>query len=140
MSRSDLHRKGLYLLAFVAVFVALIFLFPYLEEWVYAYLTSSVGLIIGPDGTVSTTSGESASKMAETSIGIVVTLLQILKIILWMGLVVVLVRSLGQSITRTIYRNTAPGEISSIVKTVLSVIVYIVAFFIIFQSQFRVFS
>jgi len=55
---------------------------------------------------------------------------------LWMALVIAFVRFVAYLITKTVYRNATQGEISSLVRTVLSVIIYIVAFFIIFQSQF----
>ena len=56
----------------------------------------------------------------------------------WISLVAYLleIRFVSYLATKTFYRNSSKGEISSLIRTVLSVIIYIVAFFIIFQSQF----
>src|SRR4029077_6647953 len=44
---------------------------------------------------------------------------------------------LGHLIIKTAYRKSvSQSEISTLLKTVLSIVIYIVAFFIIFQSQF----
>ncbi len=137
MSRTDRNRKVGSFLAFAAVIALLLLLFPAVEEWVRAYLKDSFGLIVdGDSGAVSTTSGATPDKITTTTTQIFFYLLLILKIILWMALVVGLVRFFRQLITRTLYRNSSPGEISSIVKTILSVIIYIVSFFIVFQSFF----
>lgn len=137
MSPSERNRRVGYFLAFASLIAILLLLFPMVEEWVRTYLTDRYGLIVdGESGAVSTISGVPPDKITVTTTQVVFYLLLILKIILWMALVIGLVRFFRQLITRTIYRNSSPGEISSIVKTILSVIIYIVSFFIIFQSFF----
>jgi len=81
--------------------------------------------------------GETESdKMMAVTVNIVGTLLKIARVLIGMALVIASVRFISYLVTKTLYRNSATGEISSLLKTVLSVIIYIVAFFIIFQSQF----
>lgn len=136
MPASELQKKVVYFLLFAGLLVLILVLFPFLEEWTRSYLSARFGLIVAPDGSVSVASGDIPGKMTETTISLVVNILHIVKIILWMALVIATVRFLLYLIGKTIYRNAAQGEISSLLKTVLSVIIYIVAFFIIFQSQF----
>lgn len=137
MSRTDRNKRVGSFLAFTAVIALLLLLFPTMEEWIRSYLKDSYGLIVDADsGDVSTTSGISPHKITVTTTQIIFYLLLILKIVLWMALVIGLVRFFRQVITKALYRNSSPGEISSIVKTILSVIIYIVSFFIVFQSFF----
>jgi small-conductance mechanosensitive channel len=72
--------------------------------------------------------------MVATSIALAVNLVRILRIILWMALIISVVRFVGQTILSTI-RGSQP-EVSSLLKTVLSIVIYIVSFFIIFQTQY----
>ena len=53
-----------------------------------------------------------------------------------MALVISIVRFVGYLDLETALRSSGQSEISSLVKTVISIIIYIVAFFIIFQSQY----
>ncbi len=53
-----------------------------------------------------------------------------------MTLVIVTVRFVGFLIFATALRGSAQNEIASLLRTVISIIIYIVAFFIIFQSQY----
>lgn len=137
MSGSDQKRSAGYLLALVTGAALILLLFPTIEEWIWSYLRESYGLVIDTDSAaVSNVTGNAPQKIAITAVQILFYTLIVLKIMLWMAMVVSLVRFFRQLITRTIYRNNSPGEISSIVKTILSVIIYIVSFFIIFQSFF----
>ncbi len=136
MPASELYKKAAYFAAF-AVFVALLLvIFPFIEDLLRTYLSGKLGLIISPEGVVTVEGGEALGKMTQTWVTLIVYGLNIVKIILLMALVIASVRFINYLITHTIYRNVPQGEISSLLKTVLSVIVYIVAFFIIFQSHF----
>lgn len=143
MPASELQRKALFLLIFVAVITAILIALPILETWVEIDLFPQLGLVlfegkpsiqsVAADGKIGYLP---ASMMAQTTYSLGTTLAQILKVLLWMALVIALVRFLSHLIIKAVYRKTPQGEISSLLKTVLSIIVYIVAFFIIFQSQF----
>lgn len=136
MAASDLQKKAVFFLVFAGLIALILILFPFLEEWIRAYMAAQFGIIVATDGTVSLASGNQPAMMTATSINLVVTILNIVKIILGMMLVIAVVRFLLFLITKTVYRNTAQGEISSLLKTVLSIIIYIVSFFVIFQSHF----
>jgi small-conductance mechanosensitive channel/CRP-like cAMP-binding protein len=129
-------RVGYFLLLAAAVAILLL-LFPIGDEWLRIYLLNSRNLIVDVEtGAITNTSGEPANGMAASAAQIVFYLVTVLKIILWMAVIISVVRYSWLLITRTLYRNSAPGEISSIVKTILSVVIYIISFFIIFQSFF----
>lgn len=137
MPASDLQKKAYYFLIFAGIVALVLVLFPFLEDWVRDYLAGRFGLIVAGDGAVTVPDGRSApSMMVETSISLVVNILHILKIILWMALVIAIVRFVSFIVVKTAYRKSSQGEVSSLLKTVLSIVIYIVAFFIIFQSQF----
>ena len=74
--------------------------------------------------------------MTITYVYLGLNLFRIIKIFLWMALVISAVRFFTYLIFGTAFRNAAQAEALSLLKTVLSVILYIVAFFIIFQSQY----
>ncbi len=136
MAASELQKKAAYFLIFASILALILILFPFAEEWVRAYLAAKFGLIVAADGSVVVADGDMPAKMTETSISLVVNILHIVKIFLWMALIIAVVRFVGHLVVKTAYRNATQGEISSLLKTVLSIIIYIVSFFIIFQSQF----
>ena len=137
MERNDRNKRLGYFIVFSAVIAFLLFLLPVAEEWLRSYLQVNHSIILDPEsGAITTLDGEPANRITATTTQVIFYFLTILKIVLWMALVIGVVRYFRLLITRTIYRNSSPGEISSIVKTILSVVIYIVSFFIIFQSFF----
>lgn len=65
---------------------------------------------------------------------IIDTLLKILRICLGMAIVIAIVRFVTYLILQAKVRGAADSEVSSLLKTVFSIVVYIIAFFIIFQK------
>jgi len=53
-----------------------------------------------------------------------------------MAVVVAIVRFLASFVLKTAYRTSKQPEASSLIKTVSSIVIYIVAFFIVFQTQY----
>lgn len=137
MPESEFRKKTVYFFIFAALIAAALILFSFLEDGILAYLAARFGLIVAPDGSVSGEAGDNAARISEIYLyGLTGTVLLIFKVIMYMALVIAVVRFLGYLVIKTIYRNAPQGEISSLLKTVLSIVIYIVAFFIIFQSQF----
>ena len=64
------------------------------------------------------------------------TVLKIVRIILGMAIVIAVVRFIAFSLMRAAARRSNQTEVSSLLKTVFSILVYIIAFFIIFQKQY----
>ncbi|MBV9217445.1 MAG: mechanosensitive ion channel family protein [Acidobacteria bacterium] len=136
MAASEVQKKVLYFFIWAGILALILILFPFLEDWINSFVAGQFGLVVSHEGIITTASGSTPDKMTETWISLVVNVLEVAEIILWMAMVVTVVRFIAYLATKAFYRNAAKGEISSLVTTVLSVIVYIVAFFIIFQSQF----
>ncbi len=136
MASSEVQKRVVYFLIFAGILTLILFLFPYVEESARSYIATRFGLVFAEDGSITKIGGEKADAMIETTIRLVVIFLSILRIVLSMVLVVTTVRFILFLITKTFYRKAATGEVSSLLQTVFSIIVYIVSFFIIFQTQF----
>jgi small-conductance mechanosensitive channel len=137
MASPDIRKRTIYFVIAAAVLIVLaLVLLPLIEDWVVLAIAGRFGMVIGPDGTATMQDGSVPPKMTLTTIELAVSVVRLLKIFVWMALVISIVRYVSLLITKTVYRNAKQGEASSLLRTVLSVIVYIVAFFIIFQSQF----
>ncbi len=136
MPASELQRRTVFSLGFAGVVTLILIGLPLAEGWLQDYVLRNFGLAITPEGRTVATDGKPPGMMTETSIGLIVNLLHILKIVLWMTLIITLVRFITYLIFGTAFRTAAQSEISSLLKTVLSIVIYIVAFFIVFQSQY----
>jgi len=138
MAASELQKRIVYILVIVVAISFLLMLLPAVENWITNFAVSEYGLIISDSGAVTMADGSTPNMMIQTSINLISHLVKIVKIILLMLLVVSIVRFIGFLITKTIYRTKSgkAGEASSLIRTVLSIVIYIVAFFIIFQSVF----
>lgn len=134
MAGTEIRKKALFFVIFAAVCVLALLLFPALVEIVKGSLSERFGVSINPDDAVAGTT--ESSKMAKMTIDVVLVILRVVPVIIAMALVIGSVRFFTFIVTKTVYRKTDDREISSLLTTVLSVVVYIVAFFIIFQSQF----
>ena len=73
--------------------------------------------------------------MGSTAAILLDQIFRILKIVLWMSLIVSIVRFLNQLIFSTAFRQKSQ-EISSLLRNIFSIIIYIVSFFVIFNSQY----
>lgn len=135
MPKLEFRKRAAWFLIIIAILTAALILLPD-DKTAKDYFAAQFGMVVSSDGEIQTTAGEKAPMMAATTVGILENLLNVLEIILWMALVVTLVRLVLYLIGMTVYRSSAGGEVSSLLRTVLSVGVYIVSFFIIFQSQF----
>lgn len=135
MPASDFRKKAIVFVIFSGIVIIILLLMPFAEVQLFTYFQNQFGITITPDGHSVPISGDRGpGMMVETSISLGVNFLRIIKIVLWMALVISLVRFLGSMIVSTIRGSQA--EVASLVKTVFSIIIYIVSFFIIFQTQY----
>ncbi|HUR97417.1 MAG TPA: mechanosensitive ion channel family protein [Pyrinomonadaceae bacterium] len=132
MPASDFRKKAAFFIIFTGIVILILLLIPIAQDVVYDYFLNRFGIAIGADGTYSM--DRRAGMMAETSVPLVINLFRIIRILLWMAIMISLVRFLGNVIVSTI--RGSQSEVSSLVKTVFSIIIYIVSFFIIFQSEY----
>lgn len=129
MAVSELRSKTAYLLVSVSIITLVLILIPN-EETIRTNLVEYFQLFS------ETKDRSMASQMSGTIIALIVNLTKIFKIILGMAIAIMAIRYINYLIFHLALRNTSQNEISSLLKTVLSVVVSIVAFFIIFQSQY----
>jgi small-conductance mechanosensitive channel/CRP-like cAMP-binding protein len=132
---SELRKRTGFLLLSTAIITVVLLLIPYIENSFIHSLMKQFGLIF-KDGNIVKEDGTPPSQVSETYISLIVNFFHIIKIILWMAVVIISVRYLNYLIFQIALRSSTQNEISSLIRTILSVIVCIVAFFIIFQSQY----
>lgn len=109
--------------------------FPLIESWLQVNILPRFALRMA-DGRVMNADGSDAGVVSTTTVSLVENVFHILKILLWMALIISIIRFVSFLIFETVLKRSGQSEISSLLKTVLSIIIYIVAFFIIFQSQY----
>jgi small-conductance mechanosensitive channel len=135
MPASEFRKRAAVFAIFTGIVILILVLLPFAETWLYGYFLNQFGISITPDGeTVPASEDDTPGMMLQTSVSLGVNLLRIVKIFLWMAVVISVIRFVGYMILSTI--RGSQSEVSSLIKTVLSVVLYIVAFFIIFQTQY----
>ena len=132
MEKVNLRRKILFFIVFAGIIIFLLILIPSVEALLSANIPAFKEAV---NQYISGMFGKTEGMMAQTFVSLLVQFLRILKVILWMALIVSIIRFLRTLIFSTAFRSST-YEISSLVQNVLSIIVYIVAFFIIFNSQY----
>ena len=136
MPASEFRKKAaVFVISTGILIVFLVVVLPLVENQLFAYFLNQFGVAITPEGVLVPKEGDKhPGMMVETSVSLLLTFLRILRILLWMAIIISIVRFVGNTILSTL-RGTQ-SEIYSLVRTVLSVIIYIVSFFIIFQTQY----
>jgi len=136
MADASFKRKVIVFLLFSGIITILLIILPAVFETVFQnFLLTQFGFHV-VDGRLVTADGQAAPMMAQTWYDLWANVFNIFEIVLWMALVIAIVRFLGMLIFATTMRKSGQHEIASLVRTVLSIIIYIVAFFMIFQSQY----
>lgn len=136
MPPSDLQKRTLFFVIFAGTIFLVLVLLPFVENVLKGYVLAQVGLGVTVDEQVVSIDGSDPSMAMVTLAELSLNLFRIAKILLWMALVISIVRFVAFLVFKTALRGSGQTEISSLLKTVVSIIVYIVAFFIVFQSQY----
>lgn len=131
MAVSELRKRTAFLFISISIITLILILIPD-EDALKTFLANYFGLISQPSK-----DGSMAEHLGETFVSLILNFTRIIKIILGMAIVIIVVRFINYLIFHLALRNTTQTEITSLLKTVLSIIVSIVAFFIIFQSQYQ---
>jgi len=130
MENFNLRKKILFFATFAAVIIFLLILIPFIEDLVAENIS---GFRMFLNNLFSRLFGETEGKMADTATALLIQIFRIIKIILWMSLIVSIIRFINQLIFSTALRS---NEISSLLRNIISIILYIVSFFVIFNSQY----
>lgn len=125
MFSGELQKRTLIFLLVLAAISVVLFCVPLLESWM-GLARNSKGILEAKEGIV----------YLKATISFLDTAFRVFKLLLWISIVVVIVRYLSFLVFGAALRNASEEDFSSLLRTVLTVVVYIVAFFIIFQTQF----
>jgi len=136
MTDSTFQRKAVYFLITAGIITIILLILPIAENVLFQYVLRQFGLSVASDGKLIAVDGAQVTMVTQTSYDLVINIFHIVKIVVWMALVILIVRFIGYLIFTTAMRGPNQSEIGSLLRTVLSIIIYIVAFFIIFQSQY----
>lgn len=134
MSVADLRKKATVVVILAAFTVLLLFTLPLIELWLRVSILPQFGMVFAKGWEL--TADSAATPMNVSYANAIDASFRIFRIVLWMVLVIAIVRFIAYLILKTAYRNSKEPEVSSLIKTVSSIIIYIVAFFIIFQTQY----
>jgi small-conductance mechanosensitive channel len=122
METSKLRNKFIFFIVFAGVITLLLILFGFVEDSIKDYLTEFFGA--------------TDRRMGDTAAVLFDQLFRILKIVLWMSLIISIVRFVNRLVFSAALRRSNSYEISSLLRNVFSIILYIVSFFVIFNSQY----
>ncbi|MGH9946183.1 MAG: cyclic nucleotide-binding domain-containing protein [Pyrinomonadaceae bacterium] len=136
MADTSFQRTALFSLAAAAVIILILIILTIFGDVLFQYVVAQFGLAVSADKQLISVDGEKPGMMAQTTYDLALNVFLITKIFLWMALVVLVVRFIANLILRTAIRGSEQAEMGSLLRTVLSIIIYIVAFFIIFQTQY----
>ncbi|MEK7723292.1 MAG: mechanosensitive ion channel family protein, partial [Acidobacteriota bacterium] len=135
MAVSELRSKTAFLLISISIITLILILIPN-ESTLKPYLADYFGLLLEDTGNLKNSDGSMATQVNVTVVAVILNIIRLVKIILGMAIVIIAVRFINYLIFHLALRNTGQNEISSLLKTVFSIIFSIVAFFIIFQGQY----
>lgn len=121
MQFSDLRNRFFLFFVFAGTVTLFLIVFPFIEIPLREYILNLFGA--------------TDKMMGETAVSLFEQVLHIIKIILWMSLIISIVRFANFLIFSTAFRSNE-YKISSLLRNVFSIIIYIVAFFVIFNSQY----
>jgi small-conductance mechanosensitive channel len=122
MKPSELRKHFFIFIIFAAIVTFVLVTLPFIEPVLRQYV---VGFF-----------GSTDARMGETAGNLFDTLLKVVKIFIWMGLIFTVVRFFNSLITGTILRNTGSSELTTLLRNVISIVIFVVAFTIIVKSQF----
>lgn len=138
MPATELQKKAIFLVIFVGLAVLVLSSLSIVETWLQASFFPQFQIFFTKGWQLSEESSNVVMNM--TIANAFDTFFRILKILLWMAVVIALVRFVAQLLLRTIVRGSSQTEVTSLLKTVFSIVVYILAFFLIFQTQYPTIS
>ena len=121
MKFSDLRNRFLFFFVFAGTITLFLMVFSFAEDSLKDYILKWFGI--------------TDDRMGATAVLLFEQVLHVIRVILWMSLIVSIVRFANFLIFNAAFRSSE-YKISSLLRNVFSIIIYIVAFFVIFNSQY----
>src|SRR3954466_15205368 len=133
MPGSELQKKALIFVIISAIAITALIAIPVFEHWLQTIFLPTIGWDF-EEGWRLTAESARRNMMGPTYVSLIEHFFRLLKVFLAMALVVAIVRFFAH----LIFGRSSYGqrEISSLLRTVLSIVIYIIAFSIIFQAQY----
>lgn len=131
MQTSELRKKFFFFVIFAGIVTLLLILIQFVEPTLHKYVENYFDAANRQNGEIAAT----GKQMSATAAMLIEQILRVIKIVLWMSLIVSIIRFVNYLIFSTALRSNS-YEISSLLRNVFSIILYIVAFFVIFNSQY----
>src|SRR5437762_10420221 len=133
MASSTLQRKALFFVVVGGMAVAALTAIPFIENWIQTVFLPQFGWQFESPWHLTPDSAK-GDMMAGTYVSLIEHFFRLLKIFLAMALVITIVRFF----TYLVFGRRSEGkrEISYLLRTVLSIALYVIAFAIIFQAQY----
>lgn len=128
MESKDLRKQAFVVAIVSAVIITAIIFLRFIEPTIAESIRSFF------DG--DSDSGAEAKMQVVFGLNVLTNLFSILRILLWFVMVVVIVRLLNTLIFSVALRNSSAYEISGLIGSIVNIIIYIVSFFLIFQTQY----
>ncbi|MGI8639117.1 MAG: cyclic nucleotide-binding domain-containing protein [Pyrinomonadaceae bacterium] len=122
MATSELQKRIVPFVIVIGTISFLLLCVPFVEPLLKDYISSFFG--------------STDNQMGVTAVSLFENLFRIIKIIFWMTLIISIIRLINYLIFGAALRNSNTYELSGLVRNVISIILYIVAFFIIFQGYY----
>lgn len=128
MEPAVIRRRFFVLLILAIITISSLVLLSAIQEPAIEYL-SRFFKIVNHDAIDSAQMSTLASELLKN-------LFRIFKIILWFVLIIGIIRFLNAIIFSQILRNAGSSEMTNLIRNVVVILIYIISFFIIFQSQY----
>ncbi len=128
MDIAVIRRQVFYLLTLAIIVIASLIFLSITQDPIIDYLTQFFKTV-NRDEMESTQTSELAAELLKN-------FFRIARIILWFILVVAIIRFFNSLIFGRALRNTSSYELTTLIRNVIIILLYIMAFFIIFQSQY----
>ena len=122
MATSELQKRLVPFVIVIGVVCFILLCIPFIEPPLKEYVASFMGA--------------TENQMGETAVSLFENILRIVKIILWMTLIISIIRLINYLIFGAALRNSNTYELSGLIRNVISIILYIVTFFIVFQGYY----
>ncbi|CAN5548289.1 mechanosensitive ion channel family protein [soil metagenome] len=134
MAATEFQKKAISFIIFVGIAVLVLATMPLIEDWFRQAVLSQFGMVFLRGWELTPESA--AVSMTASYANAFDTFFHILRIVLWMAVVISVVRFVAFLILRAVNRGSVQSDVSSLIKTVSSIVIYIVAFFLIFETQY----
>lgn len=133
MPASELQKRALFFIVFGTIVVAVLAATPFVENWIQTVFLPQFGWQFVSPWQLNPESVK-GNMMAPTYAALLEHFFRLLKIFLAMALVITIIRFFAYLFFGR--RGEGQREISYLLRTVLSIVLYIIAFAIIFQAQY----